>query len=740
MVLYLAEKKVLAEAIAEALPGAAQSTGGVIYKGDNVITWLSGHLLALKDPEDYNPDFKKWDLSVLPLYFPNWENKPGKGNEERVKQIGELIKKADTIVNCGDVDEEGQLLVDEMLRWFNYNGVCKRLDTANTTIPALKKALSRMKDNSEMENDGYSAYARQVSDMLFGINLTRYYSKKYNALLTVGRVQTPTLGLVVNRDLQIESHKKVFYYTLNGMLTVADNRFSIKYTPEKDLPELTDGKFLSDVFLREIVTDFSGKTLSYTVKKERQKKSAPLPYNLTELNKDCGKKWGYNPDRVMRITQSLRDDFSAITYNRSDCQYLSTEHFREAPGTIKAACKNLSIDATQFDSSIKSRAFNDANITAHFAIIPTETDVDVAKLSTEQKNVYELICRQYLAQFMPQCVEEKTNIMTPLSLNGKSIGKFEGTETVIISPGYLAFLKPEKAIEKKDDEDSAEDENAIGLSNLNPGKYDGIISSEKDFRIDKKVTKPPQRYTQTDLYDDMTRISKYVDDPAIKRLLEEKDKDKKGENGSIGTSATRAEIITKLIKNGYLEEQDTGKKKILISTAKGRTFYKMLPESIKKADTTALWWVIQEDIKAGRKPYNALIEKVLETVTKVVNGSIAPSEDTDMSKLVQSNDKPLCKCPSCKGDIIKGKFGPYCKQKCGFVMGMVCGKKVNETEFVYLCQGKKVMMRGLKKKAGGTFDAYVQSKGIEEFSYEKDGTVYNGKRLKFDFTFPTRRR
>lgn len=743
MVLYLAEKKVLAEAIAEALPGTANTSGGVIYKGENIVTWLSGHLLALKDPEDYNPDLKKWDISVLPIYFPNWENKLGKGNEERVKQIGALIKQADMVVNCGDVDEEGQLLVDEILRWFHYSGDCKRLDTANTTVPALRKALARMKDNAEMENDGWSAYARQVSDMLFGINLTRYYTKKYNSLLTVGRVQTPTLGLVVNRDLQIESHKKVFYYNLDGNTDLLGHSFTVRYVPNKEIPELTDGKFLSDAYLKELIGIFSGVVLNYTVKKEKQRESAPLPFNLTELNNYCGKKWGYNPDKVMRITQSLRDDFSAITYNRSDCQYLSSEHFAEAPGTIRAVCKNLSMDESKFDSGIRSRCFNDANITAHFAIIPTETEVDLSKLSAEQRNVYGIICKYYLAQFMPSCIKEKTTLSAPLLLQGRDIGKLERTEIEIVAHGYLSLLNPGKEVFQELGQDNGDDEKTEpeqGLAGLAPGRYEGVIHEKKDFYITQKVTKPPKRYTQTDLYDDMTRISKYVDDPEIKKLLLEKDKEKKGENGSIGTSATRADIIQKLIKNGYLEEEDSGKKKILISTKKGRAFYQMLPDSVKKADMTALWWVVQEDIKAGRAEYSALTNKVLETVTEVITGTQKAAVDVDMSQFAAGLEvKTLCRCPNCKGDIVKGKFGPYCKRKCGFVISYIGGRKPTESEFVSLCSGKKIMMKKLKKKSGDTFDAFVQAKGTEDFSYEKDGKTISGKKLKTEFTFPKRR-
>lgn len=723
MVLYLAEKKVLGEAIANALPGLAKEQNNVIYKGENAIAWCSGHLLTLYDPEDYDRKYKEWNLSDLPIYFPDWKVKIPEENRIRVEQIGALLKQADTVVNCGDTDEEGQLLVDEILRYFHYKGKVKRLDTANTTVEALKKALGRMKDNKDCENDGWSAYARMVSDKMFGINLSRFYSKSYNALLTVGRVQTPTLGMVVNRDRAIESHQKVYYYTLHASVSVNGKTLQMNYVPEKDHPDLTDGKFLSEGFLKEVMLSISGKQGRVAVKKEKVKVAAPLPFNLTELNTYCGRKWGYNPDKVMQITQTLRDDFSAITYNRSDCQYLSMDHHKEAPETVACVFSNLGIDSSKESIDLKkvSKCFNDVNITAHFAIIPTATDVDINKMSFEQKNVYDIICRYYLIQFMPDCIKEKTNVSMPVELHGKKDGKLEMTTSVITQRGYYDFL----GINEKEDENRAACE-------LAPGTYDGVIGR---CGIKKNETKPPKRYTQSTLYADMTKISKYVDDPEIKKLLLAKDKDKKGENGSIGTSATRAEIIKKLIKKGYLEERKEGKKdtEIIVSTEKGRRFYHLLPDSIKKADTTALWWVVQENIKNGSCGYQELPEKVLETVKKILANETV---NADLKDVFAKQNKPLCKCPSCGDDILTGKFGAYCKGKCGFVISKMFGVKLKEEQVISLCEKKKTSISGIKKKSGsGTFTAYAIPKGIEEFSYEKDGKTITGKQLKCDMSF-----
>ena len=719
MTLYIAEKKVLAQAIAEALPGKASESDGVISSGNDKVVWCSGHLLALCYPEDYDPKYKHWNLNDLPIYFDNWKTKVPKENANRVGQIGKLIKEADCVVNCGDVDEEGQLLVDEILRLYNYHGPCKRLDTANTTVEAMRKALQHMDDNSKHINEGLSAYARSVCDMMFGINLTRFFSLSYHSSspLNVGRVVSPTLGMLVNRDRQIENHVKQLYFTLNCSVSLSDSmNISVKFLHDKKCEfleqYLTDDKFLDNGFLSDLSKTLKGTNKQFTIKREKKTEQPPLPFNLTELNKCCGAMWGYSPDKVMKITQSLRDDYSAITYNRSDCQYLSSEHFKEAPETVKAACNNLGLDSSSFDTTIKSRAFNDENITAHFAIIPTNVKLDVSKLSVEQKNVYDIICKFYLAQFLSPHEFDKVTISSPVEYSGNNVGVLSDSCSVTTKKGFLDFIpRKEKPLPP--------------YSSLHEGKYNGYIS---DCEIESNETKPPARYTQSTLYEDMTRISKYVDDPRIKKLLKAKDDGKKGENGSIGTSATRATIIKNLIIRGFAEEKKEGKKVVLVSTQKGRNFYDILPDSCKKADTTALWWVVQEEIKEGKKTPDDLIKKVLEDITDIL---VTEKPKPEFEKLFGSSVSVVCKCPVCGGDIVTGKYGVYCKNKCGFNISKMFGVILKPEQVSSLCDGKKTKISGIKKKAPktGTFSAYAVPGDIVERSYEKDGKTISFKTI-----------
>ena len=662
MKLIIAEKPQLGQAIADALPGHGEKKDGVIQKGDYTIIWAYGHLLTLKEPEDYDEKYKDWSIDDLPIYFENWgmkigdssDKKPGQQSKSaRVKQIGSLLKQAECVIHAGDIDEEGQLLIDELLRWFSYSGPVWRLDTSNTAEAALQKALKKLKNNKECEADGWSAFGRELSDAVFGFNLTRYFTVKNNGVfLPIGRVQTPTLGLVVQRDSLIESHKKVLYYELFADLSVKGKSIKTRFVPDPENPSLTDGKFLNRVYLDKKALQINRKSYpEVSVKKEFFKQYPPLPFNLTKLTSYCSKKWGYNPDDVMKITQSLRENHKAITYNRSDCQYLSSEHFKEAPETLKVVSANLGVSASGFDTMLKSRCFNDANITAHFAIIPTAEKVDIKKMTDRERNVYLAICNYYLVQFLPPATKERTVLTVDLD-NGEML---KATSVSVRQPGFLSFLS-DAGSEEEVGEDTDENNE---LSKIPDGSYSGSVTGTE---VKEKETKPPARYTQASLAEDMTRIAKYVDDPEIKKLLLEKDKDKKGENGSIGTSATRPFIITQLIARGYLTEKKEGKRTVLISTPKGRDFYAALPNEIKKADMTAKWWTIQEDIKTGTATPQQMAKDVLATVSSVISSGVG-SLNNATAYAYGGTGVVLGTCPVCGGSVIETERAYSCSNK-----------------------------------------------------------------------------
>lgn len=704
MKLIIAEKGELARAIADALPGQATKIGQAICKGGYMIVWCSGHLLALKEPEDYDAKYKEWRLDQLPVYFPNWQMKIGKSRapnaskSDRVKFIGQQLKNADLVIHAGDCDDEGQLIVDEILRWHNYNGPVKRLNTSDTTAPMLQKALAHMQDNTiELQREGWAAYARSVSDAIVGFNLTRAMSTVNHALLPVGRVQTPTLGLVVNRDAQIEGHNKLVYYTVETAATIAGTIIPAEYVPAENDINLVDGRILDANYAKKIAAGLNGQHIDQIkIEKKEVSEAPPLPFNLTKLTTYCSTHFGF--DNIMEITQTLRDKYKAITYNRTDCQYLGDEHYAQAPATVAQVLRNTGIPSQGIDLKIRSKCFDQSKISVHFAIIPTIQQVDLNAMTKEERLVYEAIARRYLMQFYPPAKKMRTILTAPVA-DGGSI---KATSTEITSPGFLVLAGRNAAADTK-----------TVLSNLAAGTCAGDLHDSKAV---EKETKPPARYTLATLTEDMSRIAKYVTDPDAKKMLLAKDKDRTGENGSIGTTATREAIIRSLIARGLLAED----KKHLISTAKGRELYAAMPDEFRLADTTAKWWAVQEDIKDGTAKPDDLILSVLDSVKRFLSQPIP----TVLSAKAKAGDI-VGNCPICGRPVSEtlngfacAAFNPKDASACKFYVAKknpkfspLAKKTLTAANMKKLLKGEPIAVKNIPKKDGsGTFDAYLALK------------------------------
>ena len=716
--LIIAEKGELARAIADAIPGQGHSDGKCISKGDYRIVWCSGHLLTLKEPEDYDSEkYGKWNMEQLPIYFPNWGQKPSsEQKKEKLRYIGEMLRGAECVIHAGDCDDEGQLIVDEVLRWHKYNGPVMRINTSDTTAPMLRKALASMSSNTvETQRSGWAAYARSVSDALVGFNLTRAVTvSNPGSVLTVGRVQTPTLGLVVNRDAQIEGHKKLKYYTVEADVSMAgvtqdgstqQVTFTAEYVPEPNNPNLVDGKILDAAWAKSMA-DFLGRlgTVQADVEKKDVYESPPLPFNLTKLTTFCSTRFGI--DNVMEITQNLRDKYKAITYNRTDCQYLGDEHFKQAPMVLEHVKRNLGISDKPLkglDPKIRSKCFDQSKISVHFAIIPTATNVDLNALTDAERKVYLAICYRYMMQFMPPAHKERTIMTSPLADGGK----LRASATRIVEPGYLFFDRT------KAKEDMAQDGKSSALLCVPAGK--GQRADVSNGRVRERETTPPPRYTIASLEEDMSRIAKYVVDPEAKKLLIEKDRERTGENGSIGTTATRESIIRTLIKTGFLREE--GKK--LISTPKGRALYNAMPDEFRLADTTAKWWVVQEDIKEGKATPDNLILSVLESVKRFL---AAPIPKVVYEGQGAAAHTPVGTCPVCGGTVVTISKGFICQNYKKDDGACHCYLPANNPKFTPLSKhtitekeaqalfaGQSIIVKKAPRKDGkGTYNAKLQ--------------------------------
>lgn len=641
--LIIAEKPELGRAIAAAIDGNGREVRGVIRKQNVIITWAYGHLLRLCEPDEYDARYKKWKKEDLPICFENWKLVPDGNKKDRVEQIMALMQECDQIIHAGDPDDEGQFLIDEILEYAQNEKPVKRVYINDNTPANIKKAFHALIDNDEkLRAVGRSAYARAVADYVVGINYSRLFSLLLRRKgMSVGRVQSPTLGLIVMRDEAIDNHVKQKYYELqsDGHIQEPDTTITFQLKPKSEL--LDDGKH---ILHRNIMEDIEREILSKPEQKVKIDEKfmdvkPPLPFNLAKLQAHMNARYGFDLSKTDQITQTLRDRYQAITYNRSDSQYLKEEHFQEADKVLPHVMNKLN-ETYPVDYKLHSECFNDKYVTAHHAIIPTLSDFNIAQLLPDERRVYEEICRYYIMQFLPPIRKRQLSAVIKTEY-----GDLRATSTYVLDEGYKKYFTPEK-------EESAEDEENDSRFDLPKGTYPiNLISSE----IQEKETNPPKRYTQASLIRDMTSIAKYVQDKEIKDILKKKDKDKKGENGSIGTSATRSQIVETLIKRRYVEM----KGKNIISTQLGKDFYHLLPEEIKKPDLTAKWWVIQEDIKEGNADVKTLVDSVLE--------AFVPHLNKDYSHLRVSgeveidDDRPAVGiCPVCGNKIVENSKGFGC--------------------------------------------------------------------------------
>ena len=692
MKLIIAEKKELAEAIVAAIPGDKKYNGNSIIVGDYITCWIYGHVLAYKEPEEIDPSLKKWTLESLPIYFSKWDKKPLPQKIELFNTVKELIhsNQVTEIIHAGDGDSEGQYLVDEVLEYCSNKKPVKRLIINDNTLGGVKKAFSKIDDNSNYIPLGKSAEARAIADMIVGFSLSRYYSIINNAKLSVGRVQTPTMALVVNRDNEIKNHIKEKYYNLQLKTNVNNLDIDLKYYAKE---RVTDKSIYE-----ELINKIGDKVSKLTVTKKENYKATPLPYNLSDLESDAATLFKYSAKKTMDITQSLRDKYKAITYNRSDCRYLSEEHFKEAPNLIPIVAQKLNFVAN-FNFTEKSNCFNDKYVTAHHGIIPTESG-NFEEFSEDEKNIYKLIAERYFIQFLEKIKVEKTEAKTEIEEN-----IFKKSSTKILEPGYTKYFKVLDNEDEKEEEIEEKIENS--LSEIPAGEYQ-IEVSQTNFFIEEKETVAKKPYTEATLIRDLNNIAKYVIDPEIRELLKSKDKDKKDVNGSIGTTATIPGILEGLIEKGFL----TRKEEKIVSTELAKEYLKILPESLKTPDVTALWWSIQEKIARGEAKVEDLTLSVLEDVKTIIN-SEHKTISSEFSR--QKQEKEIIGvCPKCGSPIYEGEKNFYCsgyKTGCDFKLWKKI-KVFNQKEVTITNQDAKtllnkgtILITGLTNKAGKKYKA-----------------------------------
>ena len=550
MRLFIAEKPELGRSIAEAIQGTQEKKQGYILKGDCIITWAFGHILKLAEPQTYNQEYEKWNLASLPLNLPYpFRRIPLPQSEVQLKTILSLINKNEVteIIHCGDADEEGQVLIDEILEYAKTNKPILRCLINDITPKAIQKAIENMQPNSNFKGLSESGYARSEADFLVGLNLTRLYTclnqrNGGQGVVSIGRVQTPILALIVHRELEHKNHKSLEYFSINGDFYIQDTliKAPLKLETEERITEESQALNIKNACERQ--------EASLTITKEEKKEYPPLPFNLLELQAECSRLFGYSPDIVLETTQSLREKHKAISYNRSDCQYLPENLYTESPQIIECLKANFKEEIGQHNANthIKSRAFDDSKLSAHYGIVPLQTKLDLNNLDTKELEIYKLIAKRFLMQFYPPCLYQSFKF----SFNVKGY-LFETTKRQDVDLGFKEFFKENHHSVEKPEESLKTEAESSKESKENPSDLNTLLDSQiaqcQSISLSKEKTKPRPLYTMTTLLKDLNQVSKYVKEERIKKLLLEKDKDKKGESGGIGTPATRSNHIKTLI-------------------------------------------------------------------------------------------------------------------------------------------------------------------------------------------------
>jgi len=693
MKLWIFEKPSVAKTVAKHLAKPHKTHDGYIETGDGYVSWCVGHVLELCPPDAYDPKYGlfPWKFEDLPIIPEKWKLQVSESKKKQVSVLKKLLKECTSVVNGGDEGREGQLLVDEVIYYFGCKKPVERILLNAMDDTAVKRAINNLQDNKKFYSYYESALGRSRADWLIGMNFTRAYTifakeQNYKGILSVGRVQTPTIAIVAKRDEEIANFIPKDYFTISAIFEERTNHkdFVTRWLPPGQTIESAKKQEMLDSGAEEDDDDDVSSTNSPTQKptwldeknriidkKEAEKivakvkaagvgvvtkyinrpaeEQAPLPFELTGLQIALNRKHGFSPQQTLDACQNLYEK-GFTTYPRTDCSYLPTAQLPDVDDVLAAisqASGKLAPFTAKADKTIKSKAWNDAKLGEHHAIIPTRVAPDFSSLSDIEKKAYELISQHYVAQFYPNCKVDKANIEVTIAEE-----RFAASGRVVKDAGWRVIFSGD-ASQK---EESKDKEPTLPVLTQNEN-----VDCTKAIVEDKKTT-PPPHFTPATLLDAMKNVHRMVDDPEEKKKL-------KAVEG-IGRSATRAGIIETLYKRGYLINQG----KFVISSDVARILVKALPPRLIDPGMTAKWEYFLDGIANGKfkladfesnqiKFVNALLkdakQSVLPALPEQQNSYSAPSKSGSSSGAKKSSGSSSAPkkgktCPKCgKGTMIQ---------------------------------------------------------------------------------------
>ncbi|MBP3307156.1 MAG: DNA topoisomerase 3 [Anaerotignum sp.] len=646
-ILVIAEKPSVARDIAKVLKANQKGDGCLI--GENyVVSWAVGHLVTLAEPEDYDEKYKKWNFSTLPILPEEMKLKAIQQTRSQLKVLHKWMNSAeiDSLICATDSGREGELIFRYIYNITNCKKPFERLWISSMTEEAIKEGFATLKDGREYDLLYTSAKCRSEADWLVGMNATRAYTLRYDALLSIGRVQTPTLALIVNKQKEIDAFVAEDYFEVQADF----GGYTGMWIDQEEHTRIE-----KEETAKAIVQKVSGKQAVITkVEKEEKKTPPPLLYDLTELQRDCNKKFGFSAKKTLDIAQSLYEKRKMITYPRTDSRYLSDDMKGKVHNTLRRLNEleeyQPYTQPLSGNISFTKRIIDNSKVTDHHAIIPTDGKLRVDSLTEEEKKVFSLVAARFLAVFYPYYRYETTKVYAMAEQE-----QFLSKGTVVLEEGWQAVEKalvPATATKKK-----KKDEEEQKLPALTEGEQRKIEKAA----VQKKKTKPPTPYTESSLLSAMENAGRFVEDEALKEQMKD---------SGLGTPATRAAIIERLLTVGYIVR----KGKNLIPTEKGMKLIEVVPIEMSSPQTTGKWEKGLSSISKGKMTEERFMASIRRYVQFLIQDAasgrradvVFPAEQIRGKK---RKNNAFGKCPVCGRDILENTKSFYCagwKNGCKF--------------------------------------------------------------------------
>ena len=697
MQLVIAEKPSVAKSIADVL-GALDRQDGYFEGGGYLVSWCVGHLIELAEPESYGEQWKKWTYESLPVNPEHWQYEIKEDTKEQYDVLYGLLhdSRVDEVVCATDAGREGELIFRLVYNMASCKKPMKRLWISSMEESAIREGFENLKPGSDYDHLYHSALCRQEADWLVGINGTRLFTVLYGGkVLKVGRVQTPTLAMLVEREAKIMNFKKEQYFMahiLCGGVDAVTERIDSK----------TEAENVAGACL-------NGQALVTSVAKEEKAVAPPKLYDLTTLQRDANRLFGFTAKQTLEYTQSLYEK-KLCTYPRTDSQYLSDDMEQTAGNVIEAIFSSILFEENRmFNPDIK-RVLNSKKVTDHHAIIPTMeiAKADLAALPETERKILSLVANRLLC-----ATGEKHLYETVKAELSCGVYTFTTSGKSVLKNGWKdfedAFKRSFKTTEDKEQEDKK-------LPELSEGQtFDGVQT-----KISEHYTTPPKHYTEDSLLSAMERAGN-------------EDMSDDVERKGLGTPATRADIIEKLVKDGFVKRE----KKQMIPTEDGMKLITVLPDVVKSPKLTADWENALTLVAKGEMEREDFMSDIETMVSDLIHTYHEVSDE--QKKMFAQEQKVLGKCPNCGGEVVKGKYGAFCKNKCGMNVSRIMGVALSDEQVESLLTGKKTLLKGLTSKAGKKYDAYIIPSGTEEYHYTKDGEEKSGVQFKFVMEFPNKK-